>query len=347
MKKSKRLLFIGLPIVIILAIASPLIYKGYQIIYGTQLSIPKDKPQYITIPKEATIADVVTELEKINLASSDNFTLLASYMKYDSNIKSGRYQLAGEYSNIRLIRFLRSGEQMQIKFQFNNLRTKEQLAESIAQQTQIAQSDALFALNDIEQLEPLGFTPTDVYALFIPNTYFLYWTTTMLELLNRMKREYTKFWDETRTQKAKALNLTPIEVATLASIIEEESNNTKELPTIAGVYINRLRENIPLQADPTIKFVVNDFTLKRILNKYLEIDSPYNTYKYAGLPPGPIRIPSSHAIDAVLNAEKHDYIFFCAKPDNSGTHNFSKTLAQHNQYAKEYHQWLNKNKIFK
>jgi UPF0755 protein len=183
--------------------------------------------------------------------------------------------------------------------------------------------------------------------MFIPNTYEFYWTTPAKKFIDRMNREYKSFWNENRLKKAKATDMTPIEVSTLASIVDEETVKADEKPVVAGLYINRLNKGIRLQADPTIKFAINDFTVKRILNKDLKADSPYNTYIYAGLPPGPIRIPSIQGIDAVLNHKDHKYLYMCAKEDFSGYHNFAKTLKQHNQNAERYRRALHKNRIWR
>ena len=196
-------------------------------------------------------------------------------------------------------------------------------------------------------LQEYNFTKQTLPALFIPNTYQVYWNISSKEFLNRMFKEYKRFWTEERQNKAKAIGLTPIEVSILASIVEEETNNKSEKPMVAGLYINRLKKGMPLQADPTVKFAWQDFTLRRITNKHLTIDSPYNTYKIIGLPPGPIRIPSPEGIDAVLNYSKHNYLYMCAKEDFSGTHNFASTLSEHNRNARKYWDALNKRKIYK
>ena len=201
-------------------------------------------------------------------------------------------------------------------------------------------------MNDSTWCDSLGFTRETIPALFIPNTYEIYWNVSPERFMARMKQEYNRFWTEERRKKAEALGLTPVEVSTLASIVEEESAVADEYPTIAGLYLNRLKAGMPLQADPTVKFAAGDFALQRILDKHLAIDSPYNTYKYAGLPPGPIRIPSIRAIDAVLNPAHHRYFYMCAKEDFSGRHNFAATLAEHNRNANRYRAELNRRKIY-
>jgi UPF0755 protein len=196
-------------------------------------------------------------------------------------------------------------------------------------------------------IKELGFTPPTFPVMFVPNTYEMYWTTTPANFTKRMKIEYDKFWNEERKTKADRIGLTPIEVSILASIVQEETAKNDEKPLVAGLYINRLKRGMPLQADPTIKYAVNDFTLRRVLNTHLEMDSPYNTYKFAGLPPGPINFPEITSIDAVLNFKKHNFIYMCAKSDFSGYHNFAQTLAQHNRNADAYRAALDANKIFK
>lgn len=201
--------------------------------------------------------------------------------------------------------------------------------------------------NDYDFIHSLGFDFETIISIFIPNTYEIYWTTDAVSLFKRMKREYDAFWNEDRMALSKAIGYNPVEVITIASIIEEETLKSSEKPIIAGVYINRLKRGIPMQACPTLKFALNDFTIKRVLYEHMEVESPYNTYKNKGLPPGPVRVPDARSIDAVLNYQKHSYLYFCAKEDFSGEHYFSKTLKQHNAYAQRYHKALNKQKIYK
>ena len=205
----------------------------------------------------------------------------------------------------------------------------------------------LCLLNDSVYCDSLGFTPETINALFIPNTYEIYWNISADKFIRRMKREYDAFWTPERLKKAEEIGLTPVEASILASIVEEETAASDEYPIVAGLYINRLHAGIPLQADPTVKFAVGDFSLQRILFEHLEIDSPYNTYINTGLPPGPIRIPSKKGIDSVLNYTKHNYIYMCAKEDFSGTHNFASNYADHMANARKYWKALNERKIFK
>ena len=219
---------------------------------------------------------------------------------------------------------------------------KTDLAERLERQLMLSGDDLLRLLDDSAYCASLGFTPETILTLFIPNTYEVYWNLSAEKLMQRMKREYDAFWTPARLSKAKAVGLTPIEVAVLASIVEEETAAADEYPVVAGLYINRLRRGIPLQADPTVKFAVGDFTLRRILFEHLKVDSPYNTYKHTGLPPGPLRVPSTRSIDAVLNYMKHNYLYMCAKEDFSGRHNFARTLAEHNRNARRYQAELNR-----
>jgi UPF0755 protein len=241
---------------------------------------------------------------------------------------------------------LRSGLQSPVNVTFNNIRTLDELAAKVGSQIEADPASLSRFFNDENNYSADGFTRQTLISVFLPDTYQLYWSLDPKGFYRRMLREYNVFWNDERLESATALKLTPVEVSTLASIIEEESSKYDEMPRIAGVYLNRLRKGIPLQADPTVKFAVNDFTIRRVLNEHLEVDSRYNTYKYSGLPPGPVRCASKPALEAVLNAEKHDYLFFVAKADFSGYHHFSRTLSEHNRYAAAYRRELNKRRIY-
>ena len=273
------------------------------------------------------------------------FGQLASFMKYPQNIKTGKYEINPELNYIELVRMLRNGNQTPIKFTFNNIRIKKDFAERAGSQFMFGQEILLSKLNDPEICQSLGFNTTTIMSMFIPNTYEIYWTISVTLFLERMEKEYERFWTSERLRKARELSLSPVEVSILASIVEEETAALSEYPIVAGLYINRLRKGWPLQADPTVKFAIGDFEIRRFLYAHLEIDSPYNTYKNSGLPPGPIRIPSIAGIDAVLNYTRHNYMFMVAKEDFSGQHNFSVTLSEHNRNASKYHEALNRNNI--
>jgi UPF0755 protein len=250
-------------------------------------------------------------------------------------------------SNNNIVNILRSGRQTPVNVTFNNIRTLEELAGRIGGQIEADSASLSAFLSDESNYSAEGFDRRTVISVFIPDTYQLYWSVDPQGFYRRMLKEYMAFWDSDRMAAAEALGLTPVEVSVLASIVDEEASKADEKPRIAGLYLNRLRLGIPLQADPTVKFAVNDFTLRRILNKHLEVDSPYNTYKFKGLPPGPIRCPSRSGLEAVLNAEKHEYLYMVAKFDSSGYHNFSRTLAEHNKYAAAYRRELNRRKIYR
>jgi UPF0755 protein len=275
------------------------------------------------------------------------FNLLAERKRYPDHVKPGRYLIDKNLTYIGLIDMLRSGRQTPVNITFNNIRSIYQLAGKIGGHIESDSAAIAEFLTNPGNYSRDGFTRDNVISVFIPDTYQILWTAGPEGFYERMLKEYRKFWNNERTGKAKEKNLTPVEVSILASIIDDEVAKAEEKPRIAGVYLNRLRMGMPLQACPTIKFAMNDFTITRILTKYLQVESPYNTYKHTGLPPGPIGCPTAEGIDAVLNAEKHDWLFFAAKADFSGYHNFSRTLTEHNRYAAEYQRELDKRKIFK
>ncbi len=316
----------------------------YRLIFAPFLP---EETVFIYIDEEKDYEEVVGQLdEKAGLPSGKIFRLLAERMHYPNNVKSGRYAIDPGMTMPDVIRLLRSGNQAAVKLTFNNIRTSEDLAGRLAQQLMVDSLTLLQSLRDPLVAENYGFSPENFVAMFIPNTYEVYWSTNVEGLLMRMKKEYERFWNDSRRKKAGKLNLTPEEVSTLASIVEEEATYTDEYPIVAGLYLNRLKRGMRLEADPTVKFSVGDFSLRRILYSHLEVESPYNTYKRAGLPPGPIRIPSIAAIEATLSPGQHDYLFMCAKDDLSGRHNFAVTHAEHAQNAARYQRALNQRGIF-
>jgi UPF0755 protein len=242
---------------------------------------------------------------------------------------------------------LRAGLQEPVKVTFNNIRYLDQLAKKVSSQIEAEPDSIMKLLENKSFIEKYGFNENTIKCMFLPNTYEFWWNTDAHGFFSKMNQEYETFWNDDREKKAKNLGFTRHEVSTLASIIEEETRKESEKSRIAGVYINRLNKGIRLQADPTVKYAMGNFNIKRVVKNHLTIDSPWNTYKYAGLPPGPIRIPSIKSIDAVLNHEKHDYLYFCAKDDFSGYHVFAKTLSQHNKNARLYQRALNRRKIFR
>jgi UPF0755 protein len=250
-------------------------------------------------------------------------------------------------SNRRLINMLKAGNQEPVQLKFKNHRLKKNMAAYIATQLEADSASIMSLLDSAEFVSKYGFTTDNVYSLFIPNSYEFYWNTSAKQFVERMHKEYQKFWTPARLAKAEKIGLSKTEVSTLAAIVDAEALNDSEMPTIAGLYMNRYKSGIKLQADPTVIFANQDFTIRRVLNRHLRKDSPYNTYVYKGLPPGPIMMPSINAIDAVLNHKKHKFIFMCAKEDFSGYHNFAVTQAEHQANARRFQRALNERNIKK
>jgi UPF0755 protein len=325
------------------------VYELYSRVYQLNIVLPDNAEKYIYIPSNSEFADVVNILlENGLLINANSFEWLAKQKKYDTNIKAGRYRINRALNNNDLVNLLRSGKQTPIKVTFNNLRNKEQLAGKIASQIEADSLSILKHITDTTFLNKLKLNTDNVACLFIPNTYEFYWNTSVEGFVNRMVKEYSDFWNLSRKKKAAKIKLNYYQVAVLASIVEkEQSIKRDERPEIAGLYLNRLKKRMKLESDPTLIFALDDFTIKRVLNKDKKVESPFNTYKNKGLPPGPICIPSINAIDAVLNASEHNYIFMCAKEDFTGYHNFAKTYAKHLVNARKYQKALNKRKIMR
>jgi len=340
---NRKKIIISIFILFILA-GTVALYLAYKVIFANNIS--SQSPDCLYIKTGSTYNQVIGLLKEKNvLKNMKTFRLVSEWKKYPQKVKSGRYAIKPKMNNNELVNMLRSGNQEAVDFTFNNIRTKKQFAQKVSQQLEIDAKDLLDLLNDNIFLHSYNLNTETALAIFIPNTYKIWWNISCDEFIKKMYVEYEKFWTKERKQKAADINLNPVEISILASIVEEENHRTDEQARIAGVYINRLKKGIPLQADPTIKFALHDFGIKRLLYTDLEIDSPYNTYKYAGLPPGPIRIPSLTCIDKVLNYEQHNYIFMCAKEDFSGYHNFAVTLSEHTANAAKYHNALNQNRI--
>lgn len=307
--------------------------------------VDDDSEKYIYVRDSASYNDVIDSLRIFSSGSDVLLFKIASTILGYEKIKPGRYEISGTTSNFNLVRRLKNGRQEPLNLTFNNIRTKNQLAARLSTQIMADSTSIVQLLSDSAFLASEGFTPETSIAVFIPNTYELYWDTDAKELFAKMKKEYDKFWNDERKQKAAAIPLSQVEVHTLASIVEEETNSKAERPKVAGLYINRLKTNMPLQADPTLKFAVGDFSIKRLKLEHILKISPYNTYRNKGLPPGPIRVASANGIDAVLNYEKHAYIFMCAKETFDGQHNFAVTYAEHTANARRYQKALDALKI--
>ena len=324
-----------------------LTFYFYQVFFSANTLIESDKAYLLEIPSNSVYKNVVDELyEERVINDALSFSFVAKILGYQEAVKPGLYQIEPKMNNLQLVRMLRSGQQTPVRVTFNTVRTQEELAEKISVNLEVSKEQVLELLQDSVYIRKFGFEEETVMSLFIPNTYEFWWNTSAEELFERMHKEYQSFWTEARSQKAQDLGLSKEEVSTLASIVQAESQKSDERPRIAGVYLNRLRIGMPLQADPTLVFAAGDFTIKRLTAKQMAIDSPYNTYKYAGLPPGPINLPDINSLDAVLNYEKHSYLYFCAKEDFSGYHSFAVGYDEHLSNARRYQRALNAANIY-
>ena len=299
----------------------------------------------VVVPPGATFEQVMDTLRKHEVLKSEaTFRKTAEALKYKT-IRIGKYDISGCRTNLDLVRLLRRGQHYPVKFTFNNVRTVEQLVERVGYKFFFEPGELSGLLHDANYMKQFGLSDTTAVCLFIPNTYEIYYDITAGEFLDRMNGYYQEFWNEKRKATASEIGLTPVQVATLASIVEEENMRPSEKAIIAGLYINRLNKGMLLQSDPTVKFAIGDFARKRILNTDLQVDSPYNTYKYKGLPPGPIRIPEASTMDSVLHYRHHNYLYMCAKEDFSGYHNFTASAAEHARNAARYRAALNARNI--
>lgn len=342
-KNRKALLTAILSLAGVLIIGGSLIgYKYYRMIYNENVTTGNSGWTYLYIPTGADFSTVTKLMSDQHLLKDPaSFAWLAEKKGYTTRVKPGKYRLTDGMTNNNLINLLRSGEQEAVQFTFKNFRTKQQIAGKAGAMLEADSSEiAQLLFSDSLMQATYGLNSDEVLCLFIPNTYELWWNTSASGFSDRMYKEYTAFWNDQRKQKAQALGLKPQEVIILASIVDQETKQADEMSRVAGVYMNRIRKGMLLQADPTVIFAIGDFTINRVLNKHLTYDSPYNTYRYKGLPPGPICTPAALVIDKVLDCENHDYIYFCAKEDFSGHHNFAKTLAQHQENARRYQQAL-------
>ena len=317
-------------------------YYLYNRIFKSEVNIPEGKEYYeLKIPTGVNYDAVLETLKRDNvLKDTKAFDWIAQQMEYPEKVKAGRYLIKPGMTNRQLIAKLRAGSQDPVKYTFLKFRVKNDVVNSVKGKFEFKGDEIGKLMDNDEYLREFGLNPNTAIAFFIPNTYSINWNLSTREFFTRMKTEYNKFWNDEREKKREKLGLSRIEVMTVASIVEEETNQNDEKARIAGVYLNRLKKNWTLGADPTVKYAVGDFTLRRITNAHTQTVSPYNTYLNTGLPPGPICTPSIPSIDAVLDAEEHEYMYFCARPDLSGHHNFAKDAAGHQKNADEYHVWL-------
>ena len=340
MKKKLVILFTSI-FILILAVSG---LASYQLFFTCPVKTAV--PHLIYIDANDNLDSICVKMEKdLQAGPLTGLKILASFTNYTENIHSGAYRFGPQDNMLSIFKTLKRGHQTPVRLVVPSVRTIGQLLQRVSPQIMADSAEIAALLNDSLFCDSLGFNKQTLPAFFIPNTYEVYWNMDARGFIRRMHREYDAFWNKERKEKAHSLNLDPLEVSILASIVEEETANNAEKPKVAGLYMNRLKLGMPLQADPTIKFSLQDFALKRILFKHLEVDSPYNTYKNIGLPPGPIRIPSVTGLNSVLNRADHKYLYMCAKEDFSGTHNFATSLSAHMRNARRYQQALNRLKI--
>jgi len=312
------------------------------ILYAMTSVSDSETVEFIYIDEDDTQDSVIAKIQPYaNPIGMAGLKTIIRHSEYGNNIRTGRYAIEPDDGAIAVYRRLKNGRQTSMSIVVPEARTMDRLASVLSHKLMLDSATIAEALTSEETCKRMGYDTCTIAAMFVPNTYDVYWNMSIEDLLERMKKEHDRFWKGDREAKAAKMQLTPVEVATIASIIDEETANNAEKPMIAGMYLNRLKAGMPLQADPTIKFALKQFELKRIYNKLLNTDSPFNTYLYQGLPPGPIKIASIKGIDAVLNYVNHDYLYMCAKEDFSGSHNFAKTYKEHLKNAEKYTQALN------
>ena len=325
-------------------------YQIYNAIFSPNTQFNNNEA-FVYIASDDTFTDVKTSLEPL-LKDLSTFEAVAKRKGYITNIKAGKYALKKGMNNNEIINTLRSAN-IPVQVSFNNQESLESLAGRISEQLEADSISLLHAFNDADFLRETNFDEDSKLGMYLPNTYEFFWNTKAEGFRDRMLKEYRAFWNEERLEKAKEQNLTPEQVIALAAVVQKETAKVDERRRVAGVYLNRIRKGILLQADPTVIFAIKketgnyDTIIKRVLYRDLEMDSPYNTYKYAGVPPGPMTMPDISSIEAVLNPEKHEYLYFVADVSNFGYHMFAKTLAQHNRNKVQYTQWLNEQKVLR
>lgn len=339
MNKKNIIITIILGVCVLVGIACLLFYKTF---FAENV---KNREVTVIVPPGADFEQVMDTLRKYEvLKSEESFRKTAEALKYKT-IRIGKYDISGCKTNLDLVRLLRRGQHYPVKFTFNNTRTVDQFVEKVGNKFFFEPEELSALLKDRDYMQQFGLSDTTAVCLFIPNTYEIYYDITAEDFLNRMSEYYRQFWTDNRKNTAEEIGLTPVQVATLASIVEEENMRPSEKAIIAGLYMNRLNKGMLLQSDPTVKFALGDFARKRILNADLQVDSPYNTYKYKGLPPGPIRIPEASTMDSVLHYRHHNYLYMCAKEDFSGYHNFTASADEHARNAARYRAALNARNI--
>jgi len=350
-KKSKHKKHVIKKLIIIIfaffiIILGSIAYSYYNKVYKENVRINL-KDEFVYIPTGSTFEDVVRILTKENILNDiASFEWLAEIKKYNQQVKPGRYRIKKGMNNNELINLLRSGKQEPVKLIIRGFRNHHVLAGYVSHKLE-ADSNSICELFEDEMIaQQYGFNEHNFLCIIIPNTYEFYWNTSASEFLERMAKQYKIFWNDERKKRAQEIGLSQTEVAILASIVQLETNKKDEMPDIAGVYINRLKKGMLLQADPTVIYAIGDYSIRRVKQEHLTYDSPYNTYLYKGLPPGPICIAYPHSIDAILHYKLHNFLYFCARNDFSGYHVFAKTLEEHLNNARKYQRELNKKKIY-
>lgn len=345
-QKSKSGLLKKFIIALALVITILLIFTGVNYYYKYFGANVTGKQEYLYIHTGATYADVLKTIKEQDMVKDTvTFNWAATNMNYIRRVKAGKYRLREGMSNRKLINMLASGTQEPIQLEFHGLRMKEQFAGFVSKKIEADSTSIINLLDSAGYVTKYGFTTDNVYTMFMPNSYQLYWNISPDKFFKKMYASYEKFWTPERKQKAAAINLSQQEISVLASIVDAEALHDNEMPAIAGLYLNRLKKGMKLEADPTVIFALNDFTIKRVLNKYLSYNSPYNTYLHTGLPPGPIMMPSVSAVNAVLDYQKSEYIYMCAKADFSGYHAFATNMTDHLVNARKFQEALNQRNI--
>ncbi len=340
-KTKKIIKYVAITLLALVTALGVFVFIMYNTLIKPNTNLKERVTYSLYIHTDATFDDVVKTLEKDSvLLNINSFVNVSKREEYDNNVKPGRFLINEGMNNRQIVRVLSGGLQSPVNVTFSYSRYLEKIASKVSKQIEADSASIMDKYNDDSFIKSLDIKGRSKYTLVVPNTYEFYWNTSAEGFWKRMKLESDRFWNESRLKKAEMTGLTVDEVVTLASIVELETSKNDEKARIAGVYMNRLKKGIPLQADPTLAYLI-DWNAKRILNQHKQIDSPYNTYMYKGLPPGPICFPATATIDAVLNYEVHNYLYFCAKSDFSGYHSFSTTYTQHLLNAKSYHDALN------
>ncbi|MFB6258406.1 MAG: endolytic transglycosylase MltG [Flavobacteriales bacterium] len=324
-------------------------YRCYRWVYDPNVDFENEKAAYLYVPTGSDRASLMDSLEQSGyIEDMESFRWVAELKGFTDRVHPGKYRIEEGMSNNELVNILRGGLEETVEVTFNNIRTKEELAGKSTRKIEPDSADLLKALKDPRLAREYGFGPKTFLVMFLPNTYEFYWDVSIEGFLDRMKKEYGEFWTAKRSKKARAIGLSKVEVSILASIVEaEQSKVPEERPKIARLFLNRLQKGMKLESDPTLVYAIGDFSIRRVLDKDRDVDSPYNTYRYKGLPPGPIRLPSPISIKAVLNAPEHDHLYMCAKPDSSGLHNFTSSYSQHLENARKYQAWLDEQGVLR